>query len=142
MRVRTAVIGMLTLASLAGCGGYGGTGMYGGGGGGYGGGGGGGGGGWGWVRGGRGRRGRWPAGLGHRRPRYPVRERSQRDHECGGRYHRDRRHRHLDLDRISAAQRPVRRLDELREQQHHDRERDVCGQVRCSPHATVRPSRP
>ena len=45
MRVRTAVIGMLTLASLAGCGGYGGTGMYGGGGGGYGGGGGGGGGG-------------------------------------------------------------------------------------------------
>src|SRR5882724_10858816 len=34
MRVRTAVIGMLTLASLAGCGGYGGTGMYGGGGGG------------------------------------------------------------------------------------------------------------
>src|SRR5207244_8985628 len=45
MRLRTAVIGMLTLASLAGCGGYGGTGMYGGGGGGYGGGGGGGGGG-------------------------------------------------------------------------------------------------
>ena len=47
MRVRTAVIGMLTLASLAGCGSYGGTGMYGGGGGGggYGGGGGGGGGG-------------------------------------------------------------------------------------------------
>src|SRR5437016_10401752 len=45
MRVRTAVIGMLTLASLAGCGGYGGTGTYGGGGGGYGGGGGGGGGG-------------------------------------------------------------------------------------------------
>ena len=48
MRVRTAVIGMLTLASLAGCGGYGGTGTYGGGGGGggggYGGGGGGGGG--------------------------------------------------------------------------------------------------
>ena len=34
MRVRTAVIGMFTLASLAGCGGYGGTGMYGGGGGG------------------------------------------------------------------------------------------------------------
>ena len=34
MRLRTAVIGMLTLASLAGCGGYGGTGMYGGGGGG------------------------------------------------------------------------------------------------------------
>src|SRR5207302_10358651 len=34
MRVRTAVIGMVTLASLAGCGGYGGTGMYGGGGGG------------------------------------------------------------------------------------------------------------
>src|SRR2546429_316431 len=33
MRVRTAVIGMFTLASLAGCGGYGGTGMYGGGGG-------------------------------------------------------------------------------------------------------------
>src|SRR5213592_949906 len=45
MRVRTAVIGMLTLVSLAGCGGYGGTGSYGGGGGGggYGGGGGGGG---------------------------------------------------------------------------------------------------
>ena len=42
MRVRTAVIGMLTLVSLAGCGGYGGTGSYGGGGGGYGGGGGGG----------------------------------------------------------------------------------------------------
>src|SRR3989454_545132 len=39
MRVRTAVIGMLTLASLAGCGGYGGTGTYGGGGGGGGGGG-------------------------------------------------------------------------------------------------------
>ena len=37
MRVRTAVIGMLTLASLAGCGGYGGTGTYGGGGGGGGG---------------------------------------------------------------------------------------------------------
>ena len=49
MRLRTAVIGMFTLASLASCGGYGGTGMYGGGGGGggggYGGGGGGGGGG-------------------------------------------------------------------------------------------------
>src|SRR5438445_4246130 len=45
MSVRTAVVGMLTLASLAGCGGYGGTGMYGGGGGGYGGGGAGGGGG-------------------------------------------------------------------------------------------------
>ncbi len=45
MRVRTAVIGMFTLASLAGCGGYGGTGMYGGGGGVGGGGGGGGGGG-------------------------------------------------------------------------------------------------
>src|SRR5207253_9631131 len=44
MRVRTAVIGMLTLASLAGCGGYGGTGMYGGGVGGDGGAGGGGGG--------------------------------------------------------------------------------------------------
>src|SRR6266516_7695449 len=45
MRVRTAVIGMLTLVSLAGCGGYGGTGSYGGGGGGggYGGGGAGGG---------------------------------------------------------------------------------------------------
>ncbi len=45
MRIRTAVIGMLTLVPLAGCGGYGGTGSYGGGGGGYGGGGGGGGGG-------------------------------------------------------------------------------------------------
>ncbi|HXL07798.1 MAG TPA: plastocyanin/azurin family copper-binding protein [Gemmatimonadales bacterium] len=43
--MRTAVIGMFTLASLAGCGGYGGTGMYGGGGGVGGGGGGGGGGG-------------------------------------------------------------------------------------------------
>src|SRR5947207_6763173 len=45
MRVRTAVMGMLTLGSLAGCGGYGGTGVAGGGGGGCGGGGGGGGGG-------------------------------------------------------------------------------------------------
>ena len=43
MRVRTAVIGMFTLASLAGCSGYSGTGMSGGGGGGGGGGYGGGG---------------------------------------------------------------------------------------------------
>src|SRR6266576_1482740 len=90
---------------------------------GWGGGGGGAGGGWRWWRG-------WRSGrLGDRRPRYPIRERSQREHECGCRYHRDRRHRHLDLDRISAARRPVRRLDERREQQHHDREREVCGQV-------------
>src|SRR5207249_11258614 len=94
-------------------------------------GGGGGGGGWGGggVRRGWWRRRRQPGGLGDRRPWHRVREWPQRELECGCRYHRDRRHRHLDLDRISAAQRPVRRLAELREQQHHERERDVCGQA-------------
>jgi len=95
MRLRTAVIGMLTLASLASCGGYGGT-----------------------VRTAAvaaAARGRRPGGFGDGRRRHPIRERPQRELECGCRHHLRRWHRHVDLDRVSAPQRPVRRLAELRE---------------------------
>src|SRR4029077_15874666 len=103
MRLRIGIIGIVALASLAGCGGY--TGTYGGGGGGWGG------------------RGRGPGGLRDARPRNQVREPPQWEHERGRGYDPGGEHRHVDVEWLSATQRPIHRLPELFEQPHHESQR-------------------
>ena len=94
--------------------------------------------GWRWRRWWRGRWRRRPGGIGRGRRWHPVCEWPQRKHESSGGHHCGGQHRHLDVEWLAAAQRPVDRDAELREQRHAHGQWNVCGQIRRGRHVPVR----